>query len=256
MGAVATAACALALWATLAWAAAAAPVTAGAAEASANWGGYAAVAPAGSPPVTFTSASGSWRQAATDCAGVAGTGAASAVWVGLGGYQLDSNALEQVGTGAECSDSGVASYYAWYELVPGPLVKLPMAIAPGDLVTASVTVSRGTVSLQLRNRTRKTVVVRRLPAGSVDLSSAEWIAEAPQSCVGSSCTTLPLANFGTVTFSTISAVGNATAGSLTHPLWDAVPLMLVPRSGPGTSAPTALAADGRSFSVSWVGEAT
>jgi hypothetical protein len=255
VGAVAAVASALALYVTVAWAAAASPA-AGAAETSANWGGYAAVAPGGSSPITFTSVSGSWRQATTDCSGVAGSGAASAVWVGLGGYQLDSRSLEQIGTGAECDASGAPSYYAWYELVPGPLVKLPLTVAPGDLVTGSVSVSGGTVLLQLRNRTRKTSIVRRLAAGALDLSSAEWIAEAPASCVGSSCTTLPLANFGTVTFSAISAVGNATTGSLTHPFWNAVPLMLVPRTGPGTSAPTTPVADGKSFSVSWLRDGT
>ena len=49
--------------------------------------------------------------------------AAAAFWVGLGGYNANSQALEQAGTASDCdATSGEPSYYAWYELVPDPSV--------------------------------------------------------------------------------------------------------------------------------------
>src|SRR5579884_3224390 len=203
----------------------AAPVAAAdpvAVSASANWAGYAAVGAPGGPAVVFTSATGTWRQVAVACS-PADAGAAAAVWVGLGGYDLGSRAVEQIGTDAV--------YDAWYELVPGPRVKLALPVRPGDLVTASVSVVGTGLVLQLRNRTRNALVTERVtPAGPLDLSSAEWIAEAPSLCAAS-CRPLPLADFGAVTFSRIAAVGNHVAGTLTAPTWSAVPLRLVPRPG-------------------------
>ena len=57
-----------------------------------------------------------------------------------------SQALEQVGTSADCdSATGKPSYYAWYELVPGAAVTIQkLKIAPGDLITTSVNVVGGT----------------------------------------------------------------------------------------------------------------
>ena len=55
----------------------------------------------------------------------------SAYWVGLGGGGQQSSALEQIGTQADCSTSGTATYYAWYELVPSAPVKLVPGDSPG-----------------------------------------------------------------------------------------------------------------------------
>lgn len=251
-------------WALLALLAgtAAAPVAAAdpvAVSASANWAGYAAVGTPGGPAVVFTSATGTWRQVAVACS-PADAGAAAAVWVGLGGYDLGSRAVEQIGTDADCDAAGAPVYYAWYELVPGSRVKLALPVRPGDLVTASVSVVGTGLVLQLRNRTRNALVTERVtPAGPLDLSSAEWIAEAPSLCAAS-CRPLPLADFGAVTFSRIAAVGNRVAGTLTAPTWSAVPLRLVPRPGSatpaGTAPPSLAAPDGRSFTVAWLADAT
>jgi peptidase A4-like protein len=250
-----------------------APLAASAAkESSTNWAGYSVMSLDPANPTTFTSVTGTWTQAAAACSTGHGS-AASAVWVGLGGYSTSSQALEQIGTDADCSGSGRASYYAWYELVPEPPVNLRFPINPGDTITTSVNVSGNAVLLQIKDRTRGTVFTKRATTSAIDLTSAEWIAEAPSSCSRSSdCTPLPLANFGSVGFSHIATIGNSHPGTLTDPSWTAVPIQLVPRAGggfypgqnrryvtqnstAGTSAPAGLTADGRAFTLSWVSNA-
>jgi hypothetical protein len=240
-------------------------------ESSTNWGGYAVLGLDPTTPTQFTSVTGTWTQVVASCA-VGDASSASAFWVGLGGYNTSSNALEQIGTDADCSKSGTPSYYAWYEIVPAPPVNIKFKINPGDTITTSVNVSGSGVLLQLINRTRRTRFTKRVTATNLDLTSAEWIAEAPSSCTGNSCTPVPLANFGSVAFSRIATIGNAHPGTITDPAWSAVPIQLVPngkfgfhpgqdrrfatqRSTAGTSAPDGLTADGRSFNVSWLSNA-
>ena len=158
----------------------------------------------------------------------------AAFWVGLGGYATTSQALEQIGTDADCSRSGKPTYYAWYELVPEPPVNLKtFKINAGDTITTSVNVTGSTVLLQLKNRTRGTVFTKRVTTSNLDLTSAEWIAEAPSSCTSGGCTPVPLANFGNVAFSRIATIGNAHGGTLTDPSWSAVPIQLVPKARGG-----------------------
>src|SRR2546421_11977796 len=96
------------------------------AAASSNWAGYALSAPAGAPAAPFTNVSGAWIQPAATC--TVGTQTFSAFWVGLGGSSSTSQALEQVGTQANCSPNGRVTYGIWYELVPAApvTVKLPL----------------------------------------------------------------------------------------------------------------------------------
>jgi Peptidase A4 family len=232
-------------------------------DVSANWSGYVATAPA----TTFTSVTGTWRQPATTCS-AASAGSASAFWVGLGGASSASQALAQIGTSADCTSSGTPSYYAWYELVPAASVKLGLKIKPGDLITTSVNVVHDTnVLVQIKNRTRKTSFTRELTPSALDLTSADWIAEAPSSCNRYRCRTLALANFGSVSFRRIAAIGNGIGGTLTDPSWIATSIDLVsngrraffpgPDSYTGSSGSTgsastdAVSPDGRSFTVSW-----
>jgi len=242
-------------------------------EPSTNWAGYALTGSSDSSatPLSFTSVTGTWTQAKAACS--AGDGnSASAVWVGLGGYDLTSQALEQIGSDADCSANGPPSYYAWYELVPAPPVNLTIKIRPGDVITSSVNVSGNRVVLQLKNRTLGVTFTKRATINAPDISSAEWIAEAPSSCSSYNCDPLPLANFGSVTFAAIAARDSTGhAGRLTDPAWTLNSIQLVPQahnsvgfgfgadrgyarytSTAGTSAPLALSADGGSFSLSWL----
>jgi hypothetical protein len=239
-------------------------------ETTSNWAGYAATAPDGSPALTFTSATGTWKQAAATCSPDAGE-SASAVWVGLGGYALDAQALEQIGADADCTASGTPSYYMWYELVPDPPVNLKLKLRPGDTLTASVNVTGSQIWLQLKNRTTGAVFNKRVTVANPDLSSAEWIVEAPSSCNSFTCQPVPLSNFGSVAFSKIAATGNGHPGTLLEPTWSNIPMQLVPEvrrgfypgsrgvrrssstAGTGAPAPTS---DGRGFSVAWTADAT
>jgi hypothetical protein len=228
------------------------------ADASTNWAGYAVTSPDPAAPLSFTSVTGTWKQTDAAC-GATDSQAASSVWVGLGGFYDQSQALEQIGTSADCLPTGPPSYYGWYELVPDPPVSFAIKIRPGDVITTSVDVKGRTITLQLRNRTRGTVVSKRATDASPDLSSAEWIAEAPSTCGSGSCAPVPLANFGAVTFSRIATVGNGHPGTLTDPAWAPDAIQLVPgaqgsggnSSTAGTCTPARLSRDGGSFLVSW-----
>jgi hypothetical protein len=241
---------------------------AAAADVSSNWAGYAVTSANPSTPISFTSVTGTWTQTTANCTGNEAS-SASAFWVGLGGYDVESQALEQIGTDADCSASGQPSYYAWWELVPDPPSNLKLKIRPGDTITASVNVSGNLVWLQLKNRTTGAVFNKKVSINAPDISSAEWIAEAPSSCSGFSCRPVPLANFGSVSFTKIATTGNGHPGTLTDPTWIAAPIQLVPRarsgffpgderglvqtvSTAGTGAPQGLTADGRSFTLSWL----
>ena len=233
---------------------------------SSNWAGYLATGTA----TTYTSVTATWKQPTVNCDD-GDAGAASAFWVGLGGSSSSSQALEQIGTSADCdSTTGKPKYYAWYELVPSPSVAIKnLKVAPGDLITTSVNITgSNTVLVQVKNRTRKTSFTKSLTLEDPDLSSAEWIAEAPSACNGHRCVTLPLANFGSAEFSKIAAIGNGIGGTLTaNPGWTTTAISLVaddrhgffpgPETYSGASSSSAGASPGdattggRSFTVTW-----
>jgi Peptidase A4 family len=241
-------------------------------DVSSNWSGYAvtgvgSTATVASTSMTFTDVTGTWTQPAAAC--TPGQSTSAAIWVGLGGYTVGSNALEQTGTSADCNGSGKATYYAWYELVPATSVTLKLKIFPGDVVTSTVLVKGTDVLVQVKNRTRHTAFTKHLQMAVPDLTSAEWIAEAPSECtVAGFCRTVPLTNFGSVTFGKIAALGNGSGGTLSGPGWEPTPIQLVPRarrafgdvnasaSSPAGASPTNLSADGSAFTVNWVADAT
>jgi len=250
--------------------AAAAAAAAGSASAdstplvSSNWAGYAAIAAAGQS-LSFANATGTWVVPRVTC--TSSRSDAVAFWVGLGGYSGDSTALEQLGTAAECSGLGTpASYYAWWEIVPAASVRIGMKVRPGDRITAGVAVDGQKVILSLHDLTHGTRFSRvQVLSQQLDVSSAEWIAEAPASCASaSSCTAIPLTNFRGITFTNIAATGNDHPGTLSDPTWVATPIELITDGGqgrffgggdplgPGVGAvPGAVSADGRSFAVTW-----
>lgn len=171
---------------------------------SANWSGYAATRTTVSDK--FERVSGAWTQPAGACK--RGKTTYSAIWVGLGGFRHGSKALEQTGSEVDCTSFGHAVYSAWYELVPAGPVPLRLAVRAGDRLSASVAVRDGEVVMQVKNLTtgRTKTVLRRMDQPRPDLTSAEWIVEAPSACTTTSvCRTLPLTNFGTASFTDASA---------------------------------------------------
>ena len=227
---------------------------------SSNWSGYAALG-TDTTPVSFGDVTASWIQPKATC--TIGQGDTAAFWVGIGGFDPTATSLEQLGTETVCDGSGApATSDAWWEIVPAASVRIPLKINAGDHITAALVVKGQTITMSLRNTTRKTRFSKVLTVSQqLDTSSAEWIAEAPSVCGNRSCRVLPLSQFGTVTFTNAAAIGNNTPGTISAATWTAEPIDLIPESGAhgyfGRGAPSSslgavpgtLSADGRSFSV-------
>jgi hypothetical protein len=216
------------------------------------------VTPSAGAATSFSNVFGTWVQPAVSC--TAGTGSYSAFWVGLGGATESATSLEQIGTSADCPASGTPVYSAWYEILPAAPVFLKLAVKPGDTISAAVTLSGKRVSLRLRNLTRHTVVNKKLKLTAPDTTSAEWIAEAPSTCDRSGhCSTLPLANFGSVNFLQAAATGSGHSGLITDPAWTATAISLDGSGGQGfgqlgggaVASATPSSPTGTGFSVAW-----
>jgi hypothetical protein len=219
-------------------------------ETSSNWAGYAVTT-----RKPFTSVTGRWVQPVATCADPSPT--FSAFWVGLGGATKSSFAVEQTGTLANCS-AGTPSYTAWYELYPKPPVTVPMSVRPGDTFSATVSVSKKTVLIRIKDVTTGKRFTKKLHMTRPDLGSAEWVAEAPSACNSAGkCTTLPLTNFGTVAFSHCTASVKGHKGAISDPIWSNTAIELhgdLPNehSQAGANAiPGAVGPDGGSFAVTW-----
>jgi hypothetical protein len=137
----------------------------------------------------------------------------AAFWDGLDGY--NDGTVEQTGSMGYCAATGSRHprtsgpvYYAWYEMYPGAMVEFSQPLRPGDQITASVTgSSSGSFTLVLSDARQKWTETVKATLPNPGLSSAEVIAEAPSSSSG----VLPLANFGTVTFTGAFVDGQALA---------------------------------------------
>jgi len=231
-------------------------------QVSSNWAGYAVSAPDGADPFSFGDVTGTWVVSAANC--TLASSSSSAFWVGLGGLSSSSSSLQQLGTESDCNVDGTASYSAWWEIVPAAVVPIKLKVMPGDTITAAVVVAGQRVTMSLKDVTRKTRFSTTITtAQPLDVSSAEWIAEAPSVCGSANrCRVLPLTNFGTVTFAHAAAIGNAHPGTILDPLWQATPIQLSSRSHfgfgrfepptttlPFDAVPSAPTADGRGFTV-------
>ncbi len=224
---------------------------------SSNWAGYAAHR-AG---VRFKKVVAAWKQPGVDCSRY--SPAYSAVWVGLGGYSASSEALEQIGTEIDCSPSGRAVSSAWYELVPAPSRAVGIRVSPGDAMFASVTAAGSRVTVVLQNQTRHKTFRKTLRVSSIDLSSAEWIVEAPSECISANtCRTLPLADFGTASFTLAGAqTTSGHSGAISDRAWSTTKIKLTPNgrqfvvggggATDGAATPSDLTARGSSFKVTF-----
>jgi hypothetical protein len=240
-------------------------------DVSSNWAGYVVTGDS----TSYTSVTATWRQPKVTCT-AADAGSSSAFWVGLGGYYTTSQTLEQIGTSSDCDPkTGLPTYYAWYELVPDDSVNIArFTVSPGDLITTSVNVlpDGSSVMLQVKNRSTHKTFTTTKPFPSADLSSAEWVAEAPSACDQYRCRQLSLANFGSVQFTKVAALGNKIGGTVTsNPGWTATAISLVPTqrrgffpgpdrfagaaTSPAGAAPGTPSTDGRGFAIAWASTA-
>jgi hypothetical protein len=138
-----------------------------------------------------------------------------ATWVGIDGWS--SPTVEQIGTESDVSGGGQGTYYAWYEMYPGPSVTLNLTIKPGDTISAQVsyTAASRQFTLQISDVTQNHSVSVTKAGANAQRSSAEWIVEAPSSGVGP----LPLANFGSQTFTSARATISGTTGAIDNAKW-------------------------------------
>ena len=146
-------------------------------------------------------------------------------------------------------------------------MNVKVRIAPGDTIVSTVVVNDTDVLVRVNDQTRGVVFARHLSMSAPDLSSAEWIAEAPSYCSDSGfCPQLPLTRFTKLTFSRAFATGNDAVGPISSPSWISTALQLVPRgahrffgdrndptgvSGAAGAIPSPLADDGSGFSITW-----
>jgi hypothetical protein len=224
---------------------------------STNWSGYVAHG------VRFRRVTSLWTQPTLTC--TPGDRSYSAVWVGLGGYNLTSKALEQIGTEADCNTKGREISTAWFELVPAPSRSLRMIVHPGDLMAGRVTVVGNQVTLVLSDRTRHRTFTKSVTDSTLDVTSADWIVEAPSECGGdgSQCQPLTLADFGSETVARARAeTALGKNGPISSRRWrTAVITLSPPRSGrrfsgnegagEGESSPSPLKHAGTSFKLTY-----
>lgn len=201
---------------------------------STNWSGYAL------DGGTYNTVTTTWTQPSVDCSVTPNSYAA--FWAGLDGYS--SSTVEQDGTLAECVASGgrhsrtqTAVYYGWYETYPNPMYQFGGTVTPGDVMTSTVTANNPTsFTLTLADTTagwsKTTTQTLKSPAA---LSSAEVIAEAPSSNRG----VLPLADFGTMSFTSSSVVGTSAIG-----------IDMITNRGAAEATPGPLGSNG-GFGVTW-----
>jgi hypothetical protein len=222
---------------------------------STNWAGYASKGHGHS--ARFGSVVGTWTQPTASCARAV---TYSAFWVGLGGYSSDNTELEQTGTEADCTKSGRSLYAAWYEVLPNPPVKANLAVRPGDVIAASVTARHTGVLVRLRNLTTGRRFSKQVHMQKPFASTAEWIAEAPSECGTDGCHTLPLTNFGTVSFAGAAAELGRYGGGISSARWSALEIELegdfagfTASTGPtfASASPSPLTSSASAFSVTW-----
>jgi hypothetical protein len=170
----------------------------------------------------------------------------SGLWVGIGGY--GEKTLIQTGTEQEYIN-GRVFYYAWYELLPDYLVRIPnLRIRPGDTISASIGLiseNANTWSIEISDVTRGQHFEKVVVYNSSRLS-AEWIVERPK--VNDTITTL--ADFGNVTFTECEAIIDGFTGAIGN--FSYTQLLMVGADENHLVSVSSLDGDGSSFTVSYL----
>ena len=172
-----------------------------------QWSGYIVASDVQNRSPVVSSASASWKVPKIK---PSENDTFSGVWLGIGGY--GENTLIQIGTEQEYYN-GEAVYYAWYELLPGYLVRIQsLHVRAGDTITASVSLvneNANTWSIELKDVTRGEEFNKVVVYNS-SMLSAEWIVERPK--VNGVVSTL--ADFGNVTFTECKATVDGVTGAI------------------------------------------
>lgn len=213
------------------------PAGSGSSGQSRNWSGY--VASGGGP---FTSVTGSWTVPTVQANGT--SGGADATWVGIGG--AGSFDLIQAGTQATVTGPGQVEYGAWMETLPQPSQPVTLVVHPGDAMTVTLT-QQGSGSWQISIVDKTTTQQFQTTVQyTSSLSSAEWIEEAP-SAASAGLHVITLDNFGSVQVSNAMTTSGGKQQTIAQAGGQAV--TMYGRGGQPLASPSALGADGGSFTV-------
>jgi hypothetical protein len=189
---------------------------------SPNWSGYVSYAPIGNDD-SFDQVSAEWTEPKVSCPK---KNAWTLFWVGFDGWPSTDRSVEQGGTSAQCVD-GVPRYSAFYEMWPTDAVTTMFPIDAGDQIEAGVVYSSTTNDYLITVTDLSTSPVESMTETepcptTCARTSAEWIAESPAH-FGTS-TWFPLANYGTINFTSATATNTlvASPGPISNPsVWSA-----------------------------------
>ena len=159
------------------------------------WGGYADTG------ATFTSISGAWTVPTLACSST--TDSYVSPWIGIDGWSSDT--VEQIGFDQDC-ENGAAGYYPWVEMYPADSIYFTETVAAGDHITASVSVSGTSWTLNEQDTTQGWSKTYH-ESGSDDESSAEAIVEDLGDGIPA------VADFGSITFTGLTANGESLASA-------------------------------------------
>jgi Peptidase A4 family len=200
----------------------------------------------------FSSVSSTWTVPTITCAPSANTYAYE--WVGIdGGTASTDSDVEQDGTATFC-ENGIPSYFPWYAMYSptalngGEPIVLSNVVKPGDVMTASVSVSNEIWTLILTDATQgwtSTNVVAD-PQSSPPQASAEVIVETPDVCTPTECA--PVATISPVAFTNISIDTTKGATSLSD---SPVAYQMNDAPAVGYLTPGPLTSNGSAFTVSY-----
>ena len=213
---------------------------------SPNWSGYAVTGKTGSVSAVL----GSWVVPQAACGGSSPKNTGASHWIGIDGYT--SRTVEQTGTDSDCAN-GTPNYYAWYELYPSPGITIhALSVAAGDIIDASVVYAGGQFVITITDERTQQTFTTAAPVANARRDSAEWIVEdnstnftdfgnalfgQDQTGISGTCSVgldganpVPIGHFGALQGHAITMAD--TAGTV-------------------MAVPSALSADGTSFSVAW-----
>ncbi|MEO5646041.1 MAG: G1 family glutamic endopeptidase [Candidatus Paceibacterota bacterium] len=202
-------------------------------NASTNWSGYAV------EQGTYTGVSGTFVMPELS---YSTTLASNATWVGIGGR--GSADLIQAGV-YEIANSDGATYQAWYELLPEDSTPVNLAVHPKDSISVAIIETSADIwNIVITNNTTKQQFAKTVQYHSLH-SSAEWIQERAQV----NGVLAPLSGFTPVPFTGATAVQNGQRLAISQMNPQMINLLDTGNTTVALAVPSAINADGTSFSV-------
>ena len=214
---------------------------------SLNWAGYTQGTL--EKGITFHSISGEWivPKAKQHKKGEAEY---SSSWIGIGGSCLDAACtlfdptLIQAGIEHDVDANGTPSYYAWWEAIPAPLIRVDLAVSAGDHVRVVIS-EDGQVpelwTITISNLSTAAVFSLTAPYTST-YGTAEWVIETPVVITDDGGVQIgPMPDLGPVRFD------NATVNGQPAGLIDAERMLMVDSDLSVIAAPSAPDSDRDGF---------